>query len=142
MFELRFGLLILGSSLVTACGASTEPIVDDAAAPMDGAVRRDAGVDAGPGLPDAGGPAECIVLDDCTWGEIEREILSPVDCPCLYGCPFAAMNRATAARRNAQYTALCDPRRDGMGNPCGIDDCAMPPPIACIGGTCSGPPPP
>lgn len=135
MSPLRLLSLALASSFAVGCGASTEPIVHDAGAPMDGAVRRDAGTD-------AGGPAACSSTADCIWGEIDREIVTARDCPCLYGCPGVALNRTTNTRRTAAYTTLCDPRRDGMGNPCGIDDCAMPPPIMCTGGVCSGPPAP
>ncbi len=149
MYELRFWALVLlvpSSGFALGCGASTEPFVRDAGVPMDGAVvRRDAGVDAGPGRADAASPVSCRTATDCTWGEIEHDILAASDCPCLFGCPFAPMNLATAERRNAQYSALCDPRHDGMGNPCGIDDCAMPPPITCTPeGVCAGtmgPPP-
>jgi len=88
----------------------------------------------------------CVDLDalacetdaDCAWGEIPHEILAPADCICLYGCPYLALNTTTIARRQAQSAALCDPRRGGNGELCGIDDCISLPPARCIAGQCGG----
>jgi hypothetical protein len=80
---------------------------------------------------------ECSVDSDCAWGEIKREILKKSDCMCLYGCPHIPLAQSTVSRRAAQHEALCDPRSDGNGDSCGIDDCATPPPIACQDGVCA-----
>jgi len=99
----------------------------------------DAGRDAGgpdllPPPVDAGPPNACMVDSDCTWGEIDHEILSRADCVCLLGCPHIEQNKATTARRMAQYQALCTPGRDANGNPCPVDDCVVPPPLHCVSG--------
>jgi hypothetical protein len=86
-------------------------------------------------------PDACLISSDCDWGEIDREILSADACPCLYGCPGIALSRETIQRRQAQYDALCTPGRDGKGQPCGIDDCIVPPPLACIAQRCMAPRP-
>lgn len=78
----------------------------------------------------------CEVDSDCGWGEINREILTSDDCMCLYGCPYLPLPKATVQRRAEQHEKLCDPRVDGAGEPCGIDDCAAPPAIVCSAGKC------
>lgn len=83
-------------------------------------------------------PDACMMDSDCGFGEIEHEILSSSDCPCLLGCPFIPQNQETLARRRAQYMALCEPRRDGQGQPCPIDDCVQLPDGMCVDGTCRG----
>lgn len=80
--------------------------------------------------------ATCTTQTDCAWSEIDREILSPSDCPCLFGCPGIPLNKETAERRQKQYTTNCDPNHDGNGRECGVDDCADPGPIACNDGIC------
>lgn len=83
------------------------------------------------------GPVDaCMVPADCAWGEIDHEILSPADCPCLFGCPHIPLSTTTVARRNAQYQQLCKPGVDGQGNPCPVDDCATPGALACQAGKC------
>lgn len=89
-----------------------------------------------------GAYAACSVANDCTWGEIDHEILSSTDCPCLLGCPYLPLSKTTVDRRTAQYNSLCTPGVDGHGNPCGVDDCAGPPPIVCNGGQCMAAPTP
>jgi len=74
----------------------------------------------------------------CGWGEIGHEILSATDCICLYGCPYIPLNRTTINRRLEQYGKLCDPRYDGMGQGCGIDDCVVPPTAECVDKRCTG----
>jgi hypothetical protein len=103
------------------------------AAGAAGGARTDAG------LP-VGSVTGCKVVTDCTWGEIDHEILAKADCMCLFGCPGTAMNATTYDRRQKQYSTLCNPKYDGAGNPCPIDECAPPGPIACIYGTCQVPP--
>jgi hypothetical protein len=94
------------------------------------------GFDAGQPTVDAGSTTSCSVQSDCAWGEINHEILTAADCPCLYGCPYVLLNQTTVARRSLQYSALCSPGHDGQGRPCGIDDCIMPPTLLCIQGEC------
>ena len=106
-----------------------------------GATTEAGGSDASPGageasLLDVGSTTSCTQASDCAWGEIGHEILAAADCICLYGCPYLAMNQTTAQRRRAEYDALCNPRISGNGQPCGIDDCAMPPAIECVDGVC------
>jgi hypothetical protein len=84
---------------------------------------------------DGGEPSAlaCASAADCTHTEIDHEITAAADCICLYGCPFAIVNVVTADRRMSQYAAHCTP------NPmnCGVDDCALPPPVACINQQCA-----
>jgi len=56
---------------------------------------------------------------------------------CLFGCPSIPMDKATLERRRQQYQAHCTPQQDGNGRQCPIDDCAAPPPIACVDGHCA-----
>jgi hypothetical protein len=147
------GVLVLG--LVLGCGGVTEITGagqgSGGASPGTGGTTSAGGTagsggvtivkkkDAGAPPVDAGNPVACVVANDCAWGEIDHEILAATDCMCLFGCPYIPMNQTTATRRRAQYTALCNPRYDGAGKPCPIDDCAPPPPIACVAGTCAVP---
>jgi hypothetical protein len=85
----------------------------------------------------AGSDSSCKLSSDCAWGEIGHEIAKRTDCMCLFGCPGLIQNATTVARRRAQYTAICDPAVDGQGRPCPIDDCMMPPPLACVAGQCA-----
>jgi hypothetical protein len=88
----------------------------------------------GGGGNDGGDPSTlaCQSATDCTRTEIDHEISSAADCICLYGCPWWIVNVETANRRMAQYAAHCTP------NPlnCGVDDCAVPPPVACVSQMC------
>ncbi|MFO0742517.1 MAG: hypothetical protein U0270_41975 [Labilithrix sp.] len=92
-------------------------------------------VDSGP-IPNV---TACKVKSDCAWGEIDREILTAADCKCLMGCPHIPFNKATIERRRGQYDRLCDPRKNGKGDPCPVDDCAPPDEIDCVAGTCRTP---
>jgi len=89
------------------------------------------------GQTSTGGFDACVTASDCGFGEIDHEILTPVDCPCLFGCPFIPLSQITVDRRNTQYKQLCTPGVDGQGNGCGIDDCAGPGPAACLNGHCA-----
>ena len=123
-----FGLLAL------ACGDDSKPGKSSDAgetAPSE---------DAGKASPMVGAPYnECKVDSDCAWGEINHEILKKADCLCLYGCPYIPLAKSTVTRRASQQEKLCDPRQDGKGEPCGIDDCSQPPPIVCEDGVCAAP---
>ena len=79
----------------------------------------------------------CNQDSDCAWTEISVEILGPSDCMCLYGCPYVPVNVQTAQRRAQQYSANCDPKHDGKGVLCGIDDCMLPPVLFCLNGRCA-----
>jgi hypothetical protein len=94
------------------------------------------GTGGAPGTGGAGNDSACTTADDCAWGELGRDILGPKDCPCLYGCPSRALNKATIERRNLQYKANCRPGFNGDGVRCPIDDCIMPPPLSCTNNTC------
>lgn len=87
---------------------------------------------------DGGDPSTlaCTAATDCTRTEIDHEIRTSTDCPCLFGCPFIIVNVQTANRRMAQYNALCTPHVDGHGMTCGIDDCIQPAPLACSNQMC------
>lgn len=145
-FELRSNLrpraahpLTLLAVVLLACGDS------DAAGAgkglhsgKDGAVGQ---TDAGNGGTGGGTPSDpdsCSMDSDCGFGEIDHEIRSKSDCPCLLGCPYIPQNKETLERRRAQYTALCEPRTDGQGMPCPIDDCVQMPDAVCVNGTCGG----
>lgn len=115
--------------LASACAASTTP-------------RDDASTDAPAqdlGVSDSAANNSCNAATECAWGEIDHEILTRADCPCLAGCPGIALSRATVERRQRQYSALCTPGVDGMGRPCGVDDCIPPPPLECRAGVCLPP---
>jgi hypothetical protein len=106
----------------------------DAPTGADGAVIVDVAT-----TPDAAPVGTCSVASDCAWGEIDHEIRTRADCPCTFGCPDLALDRATVARRQAQYAALCTPGVDGQGHGCPVDDCALPGSISCHGGVCAAP---
>jgi hypothetical protein len=92
------------------------------------------GADAGPQV---GAPySTCAVDSDCAWGEIDHEVAGPKDCVCLYGCPYIPLSKQTVERRAAQHAQRCNPQKDGSGQPCGIDDCALPPALSCQAGVC------
>jgi hypothetical protein len=80
----------------------------------------------------------CTSSTDCGWTEIDHEILTATDCPCLFGCPSIVTDVMTVMRRKAQYDAFCTPGRDGMGRGCPVDDCAGPPTPVCRAGVCQG----
>lgn len=113
---------------------------DSGPSPVDsGPPVIDAGpppADTGPTI-DAGPDNACTMASDCAWGEIDHEITQRSDCICLFGCPSIPQNRATVERRQAQYRMHCDPRVDGMGDPCPVDDCIAPPPLSCTAGACA-----
>jgi hypothetical protein len=113
-----------------ACGAKSTLLIGGAAAAASG-VGGGGGADSGP-------PGVCSIASECAWGEIDHEILSPSDCPCLFGCPFLPLAKTTVDRRLAQYAAFCTPGHDGHGNPCEVDDCAGSGPVFCVEGTCTG----
>lgn len=49
--------------------------------------------------------------------------------------------RALLSDRTARWQDMtCDPRMNGMGEGCGIDDCSAPPEPACIAGRCTAAP--
>lgn len=79
----------------------------------------------------------CTTDADCGLGEIDHEIYSRSDCLCLFGCAFLPLSKKTIERRQSEYDASCDPRLDAHGNPCPIDDCAVPPQPACMAGQCA-----
>jgi hypothetical protein len=87
---------------------------------------------------DGGDPSTlaCTAAAECTRTEIDHEIITAADCPCLYGCPFSIVNVETANRRMAQYNLRCTPHVDGQGRTCGIDDCTAPAPLACVDQRC------
>ena len=87
---------------------------------------------------DGGDPSTlaCTAATECTRTEIDHEILTAADCPCLYGCPFTIVNAQTASRRMAEYQARCTPGVDGQGRSCGVDDCIAPAQLACINQVC------
>jgi len=93
----------------------------------------------GGGANDGGEPstAACTIDTDCTRTEIDHEIHSSADCICLFGCPWTIVNVETANRRMAQYQALCTPGRNAQGQPCAVDDCALPPALACVSQICA-----
>lgn len=147
-------VLVFLALLLTACGGESDKGATRSDAALGGedagaselATRSDAalgGDDAGTTEPaiQVGAPYnECKVDSDCGWGEIKHEILKKSDCVCLYGCPYLPLSASTVARRASQHQTLCDPRRDGKGEACGIDDCSAPPAIVCAQGVCSASP--
>jgi hypothetical protein len=112
-------------------GAGEKP---DAGSEPDAEVMSDGGVQVGPPY------NSCEAESDCAWGEIDHEILKKKDCVCLYGCPYIPLSKETVERRAEQHAKLCDPRADGNGDPCGIDDCATPGALACNAGACEAAP--
>lgn len=103
-----------------------------------GGARTTGGATSTGGASTTGGAAvdHCTQPSDCGWGEIDHEILAPADCICLFGCPYLPLSKETITRRQDQYEDLCDPMVDGSGNPCPIDECAMPPEPTCEGNVC------
>jgi hypothetical protein len=139
-------LYVLGLPLLSACGGTTEsPVVQGSGgsagsggAAATGGIGVTGGATAAGGTGGAAGSdSSCNIDIDCAWGEIGHEITKRADCLCLFGCPGLIQNTTTATRRQAQYAALCDPRTDGQGQPCPIDDCMMPPPLVCLNGQCA-----
>ena len=94
------------------------------------------GVDAGADPSDT----ECETASDCGYGEIEHEIVSKADCVCLYGCPYLPLNQATIERRKTSHAKLCDPRTDGKGQLCGVDDCVPLTAAMCVDHVCRAAP--
>lgn len=131
--------LVLGCSNTTVrapMADATPDIAPDVATDAAPEAGRDVGVDV---PPDIANVRACQTSTDCAWGEIDHEIVRSTDCVCLLGCPMLVLNRVTVDRRQAQYRSLCTPGRDGMGNPCPIDDCSQPPPLVCRDGACQAP---
>jgi len=122
-------------AVVAACGGSTGGSTGQPQTLGD-ASSGGKGTTGDTGTHPTGSPRRCLIDSDCGVGEIAREILSRADCMCLFGCPHLPLSRETIARRQSQYDALCDPRTDGRGNPCPIDDCARPPNPVCSAGQC------
>src|SRR5262249_8455361 len=84
--------VIAGAALLLSCGT---------AATVSG---KGGGVSPSGSTPHHTKPADfCMLADDCDWGEIDREILPPADCPCLFGCPYLPLSKTTVERRKAQY---------------------------------------
>jgi hypothetical protein len=131
--------LFIFGLLVSACDDDEEKSSDAGGEPSADAGREPSASDAGGDAPMMTGAPynECKVDSDCGWGEIKREILKKSDCVCLYGCPYIPLAKSTVTRRAAQHGDLCDPRKDGQGQLCGVDDCAQPPPIVCDDGACA-----
>ena len=129
--SLYLAALASAAFLLAACGGSVS----------SGGSGGSAGSAGSAGSTGTGEPYDaCVTAADCAWGEIDHEILQASDCPCVYGCPHIPLSKETVDRRNMQYQALCTPGMDGNGNNCGVDDCAVPPPIQCTNGKCVAPP--
>jgi hypothetical protein len=145
--------LSLFLTLAFACGDDSTPPGTDAGARRDsgridgggggtdgGGTDGGGGADGGGGVDSGGttdaGQAMCMRNEDCVWGEIDHEITRREDCICLFGCPSIIQNVETRDRRAMQYEMFCDPRFDGMGEPCPVDDCMAPPPLFCREGVC------
>jgi hypothetical protein len=133
-----------GGIVATGGAAGTGGIVATGGTAGTGGVTVIGGSAGTAGLGPAGGAAgaagsdsSCAADADCAWGEIDHEITTRADCICLFGCPGLIQNKTTVARRQAHYAALCDPSTDGQGRPCPIDDCMMPPALACVKGQCA-----
>ena len=127
-------LVVLAGAGFGGCAGSTVDQTGGAAGTSSGGTGGTSTGGTGTGGADAS--RTCATAGDCTWGEIEHDILSPADCICLFGCPGHVQNVTTYQRRQQQYFALCDPNVDGQGNPCPIDECIQPPPLACVEGLC------
>src|SRR5262245_44200523 len=82
---------LAGATLVLSCGNTVTVAGGGGGVSTSGSTTKSGPVDA------------CMVADDCAWGEIDREILSPADCPCLFGCPYIPLSKTTVERRKAQY---------------------------------------
>jgi hypothetical protein len=128
---LGLGVVVLAVALTVTCH-SHPPVgptgPEDAAA--DGTTSDVA-------APDTRAEDTCTAASDCTFGELDHDILSPSDCVCLIGCGSIPQTKATAQRRLDEHAALCDPRHDAQGNPCPVDDCILPPPLTCTNGRCT-----
>jgi len=131
-------LLVLG---IAACSGKVLQSSEGTGGTSAGGATAAGGANATGGSPGTGGnPGDytaCAQDSDCTWTEISIEILKPTDCMCLYGCPYIAVNQQTSQRRSNQYTTNCEPKHDGRGVLCGIDDCALPPALFCLDGNCA-----
>jgi hypothetical protein len=136
--SLYLAALACASFLLAACGGS---VSSGGTGGSGGGTGTGGSAGSGGGTGTGGAYDVCATAADCAWGEIEHEILQASDCVCLYGCPYIPLSKETVDRRNMQYQALCTPGQDGNGNPCGVDDCAVPPPIQCMSGKCVAPPP-
>jgi hypothetical protein len=86
------------------------------------------------------GTTECETAADCGYGEIDHEIEKKSDCICLFGCPHLPLNKTTIERRGKSYQALCDPKVDGKGDRCPIDDCVQLPTPVCDNHVCRAAP--
>lgn len=130
------GLVCVGFyAAMVACGGSTGG--NTQTQPLSDGSAGGTGTMGDTGTIPATSPRKCLIDSDCGFGEIAKEIRSKADCMCLFGCPSLPLSKETIARRQSQYDALCDPRTDGKGNPCPIDDCARPPDPVCVAGECS-----
>jgi Kazal-type serine protease inhibitor domain len=136
------GTTATGGAAGTAGAASNGGAAGTAGATSNGGAAGTAGATSNGGAAGAAGSdRSCKLSTDCAWGEIDHEILASIDCICLFGCPSLIQNKTTVGRRQGQYASLCDPRTDGQGRPCPIDDCMMPPPLVCTQGQCAVPGP-
>jgi len=134
IFSWRTSTLIAAFA-IAACGGATAPSPTTGSS---GGTGQGGGSSGGGG---SGGAVDsCSQSSDCAWGEIDHEILTATDCPCILGCPSLPLSKSTVDRRQAAYRALCSPNHDGHGNSCPIDDCIAPPPITCVDQKCVAPP--
>ncbi|MBN2192516.1 MAG: hypothetical protein JW751_06835 [Polyangiaceae bacterium] len=136
----RFRVLMTAVAMLgaIACSENDEPSTGSGGASNTGGASSSGGASTTGGATGTGGTAVdyCTQPSDCGWGEIDHEILAPTDCICLLGCPHLPLSKQTITRRQHQYEALCDPMVDGNGEPCPIDECAMPPEPTCQDDTC------
>lgn len=136
------GVVLVFSTLIFVGACGNEEAVDERTDYLnredtDSNPERDAGAsESCQSTPD---PTACSTDAECGVGEINTEIHTSSDCMCLYGCPFTPLNKTTIERRQKQYDNLCDPRTDGNGDPCPIDDCVPPPTPVCVAGHCAFP---
>lgn len=79
----------------------------------------------------AGDPIACTVDEDCTRTVFYKAPTTTADCYCRT-CPSTIMNVATAEYNAAIYGAVCG----DTSMTCPMVKCMMPPPVACIAGTC------
>lgn len=128
-------------AIVIACALACPSCKSDDAAKSDSGGGGEGGSGGGDDE-DAGSVDRCETAADCAYGEIDHEIVKKSDCVCLYGCPYLPLNKTTVDRRKASYKALCDPRTDAKGQPCGIDDCVPLKAIACDDHVCRAAPKP
>ena len=125
-------LALLGALGIVACGGNVEKQGNGGGGGATGTSTTTSTTTTVPGPYDA-----CTTATDCGWTEIDHEIVTAADCPCLYGCPYIPLAKESVDRRAAQYQALCTPGVDGHGTACGIDDCALPGMLACQTGHCT-----